>query len=377
MRSDESLTKRNVSASSGAAADIASPPPISSWPPPRRGHLWFARARGLTRKIALRLLLALPLLLGVLTITFVVTRSLGDPVASIAGPIATRADVQELRHRLGLDAPLAEQYWRYLKALAHGDLGRSLVSSRPVTDEIRSRVGGTLELIVLGTLLAAIWGVTLGALAAFLRRTGRIFHGIAVLGLAVPDFVLGLVLGLIFAYKLGWAPPPVGQLDLISTPPAQVTGGVALDALLAGQWSTFASSLPYLVLPVLTLGFIYGAPIAKLAEGAFLETARLPFIEYAELVGLTRWRIFRYTLRYSLPSVLTLSGVVAGYLVGGIVLVEIVFSWGGLGQYGAQAILALDLPVIQAIVLLSGVFVLLIYLFLDIAYQIIDPRVRT
>lgn len=361
----------------GAAAEFASPPPIQAWPPPRRVHLWLSRAQGVTRKAVLRLALALPLLLGVLTITFVVTHSLGDPVASIAGPIATRAEVQDLRQRLGLDAPLAEQYWRYLKALAHGDLGRSLVSGRPVSEEIRSRVGGTLGLIVLGTLLAAIWGVALGALAALLRRTGRMFHGIAVLGLAVPDFVLGLVLGLVFAYKLGWAPPPVGQLDLISIPPPQVTGGVALDALIAGQWSTFASSLGYLVLPVLTLGFIYGAPIAKLAEGVFLETARQPFIEYAELTGLPSWRVFRYTLRYSLPAVLTLSGVVAGYLVGGIVLVEIVFSWGGLGQYGAQAILALDLPVIQAIVLLAGVFVLLIYLFLDIAYQVIDPRVRT
>jgi peptide/nickel transport system permease protein len=329
------------------------------------------------RRILWRLVQALPILLGIVTITFVVVRQLGDPVASIAGPLASVEEVEALRERLGLNEPLLTQYWHYLGHLVHGDLGSSLVNDRPIVHELRDRVGGTLELIVLGTFFAAIWGVILGALSAYLRRAGRVFHGIAVLGLAIPDFVLGLVLGLVFAFQLGWAPSPVGQLDLIDTPPPRVTGGVALDSLIAGNWGQFTSALGYLVLPVLTLSLIYGAPIAKLAENAFTETRRRAFIEYAELAGLPRWRVFRYTLRNALPAILTLSGVIAGYLVGGIVLVEIVFSWGGLGQYAAQSILAVDMPAIQGFVLLAGAFTLLVYLLLDIAYGLIDPRVRT
>ena len=328
-------------------------------------------------RIAWRGIQALPLLVGVLTITFVVTRKLGDPIAQIAGPGATLEDVQAIRDQLGLNRPLWDQYWTYLGDLAHGDLGRSLVTSRPVLHEIGERVGGTLELIVLGTAAAALWGVVIGALSVYLRRSGKLFHGLAVVGLAIPDFVFGLVLGLVFAFKLGWAPAPVGQIDLAATPPPTKTGGVALDALLAGQWDAFGSAVGFLVLPVLTLGLIYGAPIAKLAEAAFEETRRQPFIEFAELAGLSRARVFLYTLRNALPAVLTLSGVIAGYLVGGIVLVEIVFSWGGLGQWAASSILAIDLPAIQAFVLIAGVYTLVIYLLLDVAYGIIDPRVRT
>lgn len=362
---------------SGAAADIEPPPRVVRPTLPARAlDLWHSPSGRLLRKIGWRALQAIPILLGILTITFIVTRAIGDPVAIIAGPLASQAEVNDLRHRLGLDRPVLDQYWSYLGDLVHGDLGRSLQTSRPISHEIGERIGGTVELIVLGTLLAAVWGTLLGALAAHLRRSGRLFHGLAVAGLAVPDFVLGLVLLFVFFFKLGLAPAPIGQYDLAATPPPVATGGGALDALIAGQWATFSSALGYLVLPVVTLGLIYGSPIAKLAEGAFLETRGRPFIEYAELTGLSRLRVFRYTLRNALPSILTLSGVVAGYLIGGIVLVEIVFSWGGLGQYAAQVILALDMPAIQAFVLLAGIATLAIYLLLDIAYGLIDPRVR-
>ena len=331
---------------------------------------WFLRS------IAWRALQAVPLLFGILTITFVVTRTLGDPVAQIAGPLATPSQIHALRHQLGFDRPLIDQYGRYLSQLAHGDLGQSLSTNQPVSGEIRQRLGGTLELIVLGVALATIWGITVGALACYGRRFGRFFHGLAVIGLATPDFVLGLVLALVFAFKLGWAPAPIGQIGLAAPTPPTRTGGIALDALIAGQWGTFWSALGFLVLPVITLGFVYGAPIAKLAEGAMRTTRSKAYIEYAELVGLSRSRVFRYTLRNSLPSILTVSGAVAGYLVGGIVLVEIVFSWGGIGQWAAQSILALDLPAIQAFVLIAAVCTLCIYLLLDIAYGVIDPRVR-
>lgn len=329
------------------------------------------------RRILLRIIYALPLLLGVLVITFVVTRTLGDPVAQIAGPLATLEEVDALRERLGLTDPILTQFWNYLGELAHGSLDRSLTSQRPVLTEMSERIGGTAELIVLGTALAFVWGIVLGALSVYTKRVGRIADSLALTGMALPDFVLGLLLALIFAFTLGWAPSPVGQIDLAAVPPPNRTGGAALDALLAGQWESLWPALGYLVLPVLTLGLIYGAPIARLAQGAFLETRRKAFIEYAELSGLSPVRVFRYTLRNALPSVMTLSGIVAGYLIGGIVLVEIVFSWGGLGQWAALSILAIDMPAIQAFVLLAGVLTLCIYLFLDIVYGLIDPRVRT
>ena len=335
-----------------------------------------SKAGRVTWTVLKRMLQAVPVLIGVLTITFVVTRAIGDPVAQIAGPLATEEDVAELREQLGLARPVVEQYFDYLGDLVRGDLGRSLQTQRPIVDELKERVGGTFELIALGTLLATIWGIVLGALAAHLRRAGRLFHGIAVGGLAVPDFVCGLVLVFLFSFTFDLAPAPIGQLELFATPPPDKTGGVALDALIAGEWETFRSALKFLVLPVLTLGLIYGSPVAKMAEGAMLETRRKAFIEYAELTGLSRWRVFRYTLRNSLPSIITLSGILVGYLIGGIVLVEIVFSWGGLGQYAAQTILALDLPAIQAFVLIAGVLTVLIYLALDVSYALIDPRVR-
>lgn len=329
------------------------------------------------RRILLRIVYALPLLLGVLVITFVVTRTLGDPVAQIAGPLATLEEVDALRERLGLTDPILTQFWNYLGELAHGSLDTSLTSQRPVLTEMSERIGGSAELIVLGTALAFVWGIVLGALSVYTKRLGRIADAFALTGMAIPDFVLGLVLALVFAFTLGWAPSPVGQIDLATIPPPNKTGGAALDSLLAGQWETFWPALGYLALPVLTLGLIYGAPIARLAQGAFLETRRKAFIEYAELSGLSPVRVFRYTLRNALPSVMTLSGIVAGYLIGGIVLVEIVFSWGGLGQWAALSILSIDMPSIQAFVLLAGVLTLCIYLFLDIVYGLIDPRVRT
>ncbi len=324
------------------------------------------------RRILARIIYAIPLLMGVLVITFVVTRTLGDPVAQIAGPLATLEEVDALRERLGLTDPILTQFWNYLGELVHGSLDTSLTSQRPVLTEMSERIGGTAELIVLGTALAFVWGIVLGALSVYTKRLGRIADS-----LALTDFALGLLPALVFAFTLGWAPSPVGQIDLAPIPPPNKTGGAALDSLLAGQWETFWPALGYLVLPVVTLGLIYGAPIARLAQGAFLETRRKAFIEYAELSGLSPVRVFRYTLRNALPSVMTLSGIVAGYLIGGIVLVEIVFSWGGLGQWAALSILAIDMPAIQAFVLLAGVLTLCIYLFLDIAYGLIDPRVRT
>ncbi len=364
-----------------ATAAEETPPPscTPSRPQPQRSALavaWHSPWSRLVRRILLRIAYAIPLLLGVLTITFVVTRALGDPVANIAGPMANVADVEALRERLGLADPILTQYWNYLKDLSQGSLGLSLTSQRPITTEIGERIGGTFELIILGTILAAIWGVLIGAVSVYCRRIGKVADAFSVAGLAIPDFVLGLLLTLVFAFTLGWAPSPVGQLDLAATPPPRVTGGAALDALIAGQWSIFWPSLGLLVLPVVTLGLIYGAPISRIAQGAFLETRRKAFIEYAELSGLSSTRVFRYTLRNALPSVLTLSGVVAGFLVGGIVLVEIVFAWGGLGQWAATSILSFDMPAIQAFVLLAGVFTLAVYLILDIAYGIIDPRIR-
>jgi ABC-type dipeptide/oligopeptide/nickel transport system permease component len=258
----------------------------------------------------------------------------------------------------------------------HGHLGNSLQTGAPVTQILRQRIGATLELILLGTFFATIYGGGLGVLVAKSRLLRGLPRILVNAGMAVPDFVLGLVLIYFIYFRLRWAPAPIGQVGILAQLPPHITGAVAFDSLITGHWGTFGSALGHLVLPVATLALIYGSPIARIAAVRMQETERMEYIEYARLCGLPRWRVFRYELRSVGAAVTTSSAVTLGYLLGGAVLVEIVFNWGGLGQFAAQSILANDVPAIQGFVLVAGVFSLLIYFLLETTYGLIDPRVR-
>ncbi len=327
------------------------------------------------RIILTRLALAIPLLFGIATMIFIITHILpGDPTYQVAGPNATPENLAAIRERLGLDLPLWHQYLNYLGQLVRGNLGNSLISNTPVRQELFSRMGATLLLVTIGSIAATIYGITLGALIVFSRRFGIIGRGLTTIGLATPDFVLGIVLTFIFFFKLNWAPAPVGQVDFGLVAAHKRTGAVLIDSLLGGEFSIARNAAAHLVLPVLSLALVYGAPIAKVAEQAFRDVRGASFMEYAKLMGLRRLTKARYLTRNALPATLTFSGAAYAYLLGGVVLIETVFSWGGVAQYAAKAIAERDLNVIQGFVLMTGVLTLIIYLLLDLFYVAMDPR---
>lgn len=327
--------------------------------------------------VATRVALAFPLLLGVATLIFLLTNVLpGDVAVQLAGPDASPETIAAIRDRLGLNRPLWEQYIDFMGGLFTGDFGTSLLSGRPVTDELFSRLGPTLLLITVGMIAATLFGLALGAVMVFTRGFQRVGRVITSLGLSTPDFVLAVGLIFLFYFLLGWAPAPTGQLPFGESAPPRVTGAVLIDAIVAGQWSTASTAAAHLVLPVLSMALVYGASIAKVAEAAFREARTAPFMDYAVLTNLRRSTRSRYLLVSSLPATLTYSGASYAYMLGGVVLIEKVFSWGGIAQYAADAIASRDLAVIQGFVILVAFFTFAIYLILDILYVVVDPRVR-
>jgi len=330
------------------------------------------------RYLGRRLLAAVLALFGVAVIVFVVTRLLGDPVELILGQRATPEQAAQLRAKLGYDDPLPQQFVRYLGDLVQGDLGVSNYTQRAVTDEIADRFPATLELALAGMFLGLLWTIPLGVLAA--QRPGgwvdRVSRAIAEFGLAIPNFFFGLLLILLFAYVLGWAPAPVGELDIGATPPPRATGMVVVDALLAGDFSTFWSALKYLALPAVTLAVTSCPPILALTRTSMITALRSDYVRSARAFGLPQRTVRWYALKNSLVPVLTMSAMTFGFLVGNTVLVETVFSWPGVGLYSVQSMQRFDYAPVLGVVLLGSAIYILAYLLADLISMAIDPRVR-
>jgi len=330
------------------------------------------------RLIVTRLLISIPLLFAVATLIFLLTHVLpGDVAGIIAGPNATEENIQAIRDRLGLNDPLWKQYLDYLGGLLRGDLGYSYLTGRDVASELFSRLPSTLVLVTVGMIGATLWGLLLGASVVFTRIGGKFGRLFSSLGLSTPDFVLAVALIFVFYFMLGWAPSPIGQLDMSIPRPPTVTGAAIIDSALAGQWVAFGNAAAHLVLPVIAMAFVYGASVAKVAESSFREAKAAPFMDYASLTSLRRGTRAKYLTVSSLPATITYSGASYAYMLGGVVLIEMVFSWGGVAQFAATSIANRDLNVIQGFVLIVSVVTFLIYLILDVLYVIVDPRVRT
>ena len=221
-------------------------------------------------------------------------------------------------------------------------------------------------------------GIPLGVAGARFKR-GLLRKAADYYGLlagALPDFWLALVLIFVFYTILGIAPAPLGRIDFAIIPPEPVTGALLIDSLLAGNWAAFRNAAGHLVLPVLTLGLINAGPILKMTQSTMERMLEADFSGYAELCGLPRHVVVRKALRNSLPSIVTIVSVLYGFLIGGAVLVEIVFSWGGAGQYAVQGVLNADLNPVLGFVLYSAILSLVIYLMVDLIYFAIDPRTR-
>ncbi len=327
-----------------------------------------------------RSMMAIPSLIGVVIVTFLLTRALpGDPAAYFAGPAATREAVEQVRANLGLDRPLPEQFLRYVRDLARGDLGRSLTTGQPVASEIRTRLPASAELTLLGLAVAMLIAVPLGILAA--TRPGSLAdHAcriVATAGVSLPVFFTGLILVYVFYYRLGWAPPPLGRLDIFYSPPPAVTGFYLIDSLLAGQPETFIASLRQLVLPALTLAIFSLAPIARMTRASMLAVLSSDFVRTARASGLKAGTVVvTYAFRNALLPVITTLGMVFSFLLGANVLVEKVFAWPGIGSFAVEALIASDFAPLQGFVLTMAVMYVALNLIIDILYGVIDPRVR-
>jgi len=327
-----------------------------------------------------RVLLIVPTLFGVTVITFTLTYLLpGNPALVKAGPLATPEHIAEMERRMGLDRPVAVQYWRYLSGVLRGDLGESATTGRPVLQDLLQRVPATLELTLASLLVALGVGIPLGVLAA-VRRDSWVDHVSRLLGVggvAMPTFWTGLLVLYVFFYKLRLAPPPLGRLSTGVSAPTSITGLYTIDALIGANWTALRSALAQLVLPALTLGFSVVAPPLQKKRATMLETLESDYIKAAWAAGLPRRTIvYGDALRNCLIPVITLIGVVFGFLMAGNVVVEIVFAWPGIGNYAVTSLMSKDSGPIQSFVLFVAVVYVVVNLAVDLAYGFVDPRIR-
>jgi peptide/nickel transport system permease protein len=332
----------------------------------------------LARFLLRRILLALPALLGLVVLTFVLSRVVpGDPAATLAGDAATPAQIAEIRARYGLDRPIWEQAIVHLRQVLMGDFGRSVFSGRPVIEEIAFRLPATLELTFVALALAALLGVALGLVAA-LDHNGPVDHLVRLLsvgGLAIASFWLAIMLQLVFAMELDWLPLR-GRIDVTIGTPPRVTGFLLVDTLFAGRLDMFASALLHMVLPAVTLALPGLATIARFTRSGVLEVLQKDYVLYARAAGYGRIRLAAiYVLRNAVTVTITQIGLLFGALISGAVAVEAVFDWPGLGTYAVQAILSSDYKALLAVTLVVGVVYAVVNVVVDVAQALIDPRV--
>jgi ABC-type dipeptide/oligopeptide/nickel transport system permease component len=330
--------------------------------------------------IAKRLLGALPNLLGIVLITFLLTRALpGDPAAFFAGPAGTQEAVEQVREKLGLNRTMPEQFWLYLRALAGGDLGQALSTGQPVLQELLTRLPASLELVLASLVFAVAVAVPLGMSAAR-RPNSWIDHAcrlVTTAGVSLPTFFTGLLLAYLLYFLLGWAPSPIGRLDPYLTPPPTVTGLYTVDSLIARDPALFIASAKQMLLPVLTLGIFVLAPLARMTRASMLSVLSADFVRTARASGLGSGTVMvRYALRNALLPVVTTMGMVFSFLLGMSVIVEKVFAWPGVGSFALEALVASDYAPVQGFVLTMAVLYTLLNLAIDLLYVVIDPRVR-
>lgn len=324
-----------------------------------------------------RILMVLPLLVGVVFITFMLVRVGGlDPVGRLAGPTATQAEFDMIREELGLDKPLWQQFLIYAGHVVQGDLGESWLSNRAVLTDIKERAFVSLELLFWGIGLGALIGIPIGIRAAF-RPNGRfdqVSRVLSLLGFSIPTYWLGLVMIFVFFYLLRWSPPPIGRISLMVSPPDTITGSYLIDGLLTANWQAASSALTHLILPVICLAIISAAPIIKQTRAIALEVLASDAVRYARASGLPQRTVRKLVLKNSATPILTFVGTEITGLVGTMSLIEYVFAWGGLGQYGLNAIISGDFTAVQGYVLTLALFSVIVFLAVDIIVHLIEPR---
>jgi peptide/nickel transport system permease protein len=331
------------------------------------------------RAVLMRVAQSVPVVVGVVVISFLLTRALpGDPAAYFAGAAADEASIEQVRVALGLDKPLIQQFFIYSADLLRGDLGRSVSSGQPVAADLAKRLPASLELTLTALLLSCGIAIPLGILAA--TKPGswidHICRLLVTAGVSLPTFFTGILLIYFFYYLLGIAPSPLGRLDFIYLDPEHVTGFYLIDAALAGDWETWAGAAKQLILPAITLALFTLAPIARMTRAAMLTALSSDFIRTARAAGLSSAMVlFGYAFRNAMLPVVTTLGMVFSFALGANVLVEKVFAWPGIGSYAVEALVVSDYAAVQGFVLIMALLFVLLNLIIDLLYTAIDPRI--
>ena len=330
----------------------------------------------------LRRLAALVLLaVGITLVVFVLTQLVpSNAVATNLGEQAAAdpAAVAAFKSHYGLDKPLPVRYWLYLQHLVQGDLGQSSLTHDAVTHDLGQFIPATAELALFSVVIAAVFGITFGVIAAMRRNrpTDHVLRVVSLGGISMPTFWIALVALYLGFFKLGWF-PGADRLDPGVLPPPHKTGLYTIDALLAGKWGLLAQALHHLVLPALVLAAFNVSLLTRYTRSAVLEVVGNDYVRGARAKGLPeRVVVTRYILRAALPAVVTVLGLVFANVLTGAVLVEKIFSWPGIGQYAYQAAVNLDVPAIAGVSLFVAVVYITVNFIVDVLYGVIDPRIR-
>jgi peptide/nickel transport system permease protein len=336
----------------------------------------------LSQYVARRLLLAVPTLIGLTLATFILANYLpGDPLVRLIGErgAANPETVATYTEQWGLDRSAPVRYLVYMRNLLRGDLGRSTTTQRPVGRDLLDFFPATVELAAVAIVIAVVFGVGFGILAArFQRRWPDAgVRVVALLGSAVPVFWLGLMALELFYVRLHWLPGPEGRLSSGTPTPSRVTGAYTVDALIHGEWSTFADAAHHLILPATVLGAFFTGLIARLVRSSLLEVRQSGYLVAARAKGLSERRIMvTHALPNALIPVITILGLAVGGLLAGAVLTETVFAWPGIGRYAVDAAKGLDYQAILGVTILVGTVYVLANAVVDVLYATVDPRIR-
>lgn len=329
-----------------------------------------------------RLALALLVIVGVMIITFFVSRVLpADPVRLFVGVRASEEVVEAKRIEFGLDKPLYTQFFDYAGDLLQGDFGVSFRTKRPITDDLKLFVPATLELVILSMILAIVIGIPVGVISAanrggWIDQTARV---LTIAGVSIPSFWLALLLQLFFFSALDLLPLG-GRLSrefVITNPIETVTGFHIIDGAITGNWAAWRNALKHLVLPTAVLATYPISLTARMTRSSMLEVLSETYIASAQAAGLTQREIFfKLALKNAIVPTLTVLGLVFSFSITGAILVEIVFSWPGLGTYVTESILSADFPVVMAVTLIVTIIYVAVNLLVDLLQALLDPRVR-
>lgn len=328
--------------------------------------------------IGKRLLQLIPVLLGMTFVVFMIIRAIpGNPAQVILGQLASKEAIEALEIKLGLNQPWYTQYFDYLVGLLKGDLGESMRTVRPVAQEIWPYLAATIELAFFAIIIAVIIGVNAGIISAWFQNSWFDYMAmvLALIGVSMPIFWLGLMEQWVFGVELQWL-PTTGREE-VRDPVNSITSLYIVDTIIQGRFDQLGTVLKHLILPGIALATIPMAIIARMTRSSMLEVMRADYVRTARAKGQKMFFVvYKHALKNAIIPVLTVIGLQTGLLLGGAILTETIFGWPGIGRYIYEAISFRDYPVIQSGILVVAFIFVMINLFVDILYGLVDPRIK-